>query len=246
MASHYLTESPGLNIARGLTRAKTLHKFGANFDLDANTPASVWCAGGLYPWATLDAGAASVTVESAASTDRSDSVGARTVQLEGLDADYNEVSEVITMNGVNQVASTTEFLRLHRAYVLTAGSQGTNMGAIFIRNGGTTVAHISAGFGQSLMAVYTVPAGYTAYMTTFDFAVQKAKDAQLLVKMREHGGVFRIQHIGEAYQSNYRYDFPLPVQIPAKTDIDFRVDQPETNNTRITANFDLILIPGSR
>ena len=46
-----------LAIAQGdVNYYSSVQKFGANFDVSSNSdPESVWSAGGLYPWAALDA-----------------------------------------------------------------------------------------------------------------------------------------------------------------------------------------------
>jgi hypothetical protein len=88
-----------------------------------------------------------------------------------------------------------------------------------------------------------VPAGYTAYMMAGDFSVQKAKDAQVLLMQRPFGKPnFRIAHMAEVYEGTYRYDFPIPLPLPEKTDFEVRADNVETNNTRVTSNFTMALI----
>jgi len=52
---------------------------------------------------------------------------------------------------------------------------------------------------------------------------------------------FRVAHIAEA-TGHYRYDFHAPLRVTEKTDIDIRIDQVSGNDTRVTANFDLVLI----
>jgi len=229
-----------LEIARGKVRgASFVHKFGANFDIDnSSEPESVWTGGGLYPWSAFDtAGVLVVT-----SDDTDDDVGqsgATEIIVEGLDDNYESVSETFAMDGTSNVTGTETFKRVFRAYV-SAGN--TNVGNITISRGGTVVAQIDADLGQTLMAIYTVPSGYTGYMLCGDFSVQKNKDAQVMMYVRPENGVFRIAHMSEVYESTYRYDFPIPLVIQEKSDIDIRADNVESNNTRVTSNFDLILI----
>jgi len=216
-----------------------VHKFGANFDIDNNSePESVWTGGGLYPWSAFDTAGVLVVV----SDDTDDDVGeagATEIVVEGLDEDYNLVTETFTMDGTDDVTGTKTFKRVFRAYV-TAGA--TNAGNITVSRGGTVVAQIDEGRGQTLMAVYTIPAGYTGYLLCGDFSVQKNKDAQVLMYVRPSDGVFRIAHMAEVYESTYRYDFPIPLPIQEKSDMDIRADHVVSNNTRVTCNFDILLV----
>ncbi len=224
-----------LDVARGaISNSKIVHKFGANFDIDQNTyPESVWTGGGLYPWASL----ASAQTIYCISTSASDTA---TLTVEGLDADYNEQTETVTLTGTTAVATTNTFIRVFRMTY----EDGANVGDITGRvtsGTGTIVAQIDAGYAQTLMAVYTVPAGHTGYLVALDATIDGTKTCQVLMYHRLSGKPFRIAHIAES-TGHYRYDFYAPLAVPEKTDIDIRIDQVSGNDARVTANFDLVLI----
>ena len=65
--------------------------------------------------------------------------GVHRVTIEGLDANYNLVTDTLITNGTSTRTSTVEFLRVFRAYVTEAGTTGTNEGTLTITKGGTTV-----------------------------------------------------------------------------------------------------------
>lgn len=230
----------GTDLASGrIKNASHIHKFGANFDIDTNSdPESVWTAGGLYPWDAFNtAGVLVVT-----SDDTDDDVGqsgATEIKVLGLDENYNATEETFTMDGTSNVTGSVTFKRVFRAFV-TAGD--TNVGNITVSRGGTVVAQIDADYGQTLMLVYTIPKGYTGFMLCLDASLNKAEDGNVRVHQRPFNGVFRIAHMAELFQNIYRYDFPIPLKFEEKTDIDFRIDDVESNNTRCTANFDMILV----
>jgi hypothetical protein len=48
--------------------------------------------------------------------------------------------------------------------------------------------------------------------------------------------------MAEVFESTYRYDFPIPLPLPEKTDLEVRADKVETNNTRVTSNFTMVLV----
>ena len=227
-----------LQVARGqITGHSVLHKFGANFDIDNNSaPETVWSAGGLYPWGAL-ATAQSLYVLS------DDVADTEEVEIQGLDASYNAITETVTLNGTTAVQTDVSFLRVYR---MLYDHGGTNEGTITARTvsgTGTVVAQIDEGFAQTLMAVYTVPAGYTAYIGNIDASVQKNKDAQVQLFVRAAPTQsFRIKHMAEVYESQYRYEFHYPLRVDEKGDIDVRTAEVESNNTRVTANFDVLLV----
>jgi len=223
-----------LDVARGaISNSKIVHKFGANFDIDqADDPESVWTGGGLYPWDSL----ATAQTLYCLSTSASDTT---TLTLEGLDANYNEISETVTLTGTSAVTTSTQFLRVFRMTY-----DANNVGDIEARvtsATGTVVAQIAAGYAQTLMSVYTVPAGFTAYLISLDATIDGTKTCQVLMYHRLSGKPFRIAHVAEA-DGHYRYDFAAPLTVPEKTDIDIRVNEVSGNDARVTANFDLVLI----
>ena len=224
-----------LDVARGsISNSKIVHKFGANFDIDQiTTPETVWTAGGLYPWSSL----ATAQTIYCISTSASDTA---VLTIEGLDANYNEQIETVTLTGTTAVATSNTFIRVFRMTY----EDGANVGTITARvtsGTGTVVAQIDIGYAQTLMSVYTVPAGYTAYMVTTDCTIDSRKDCQILMYHRLFGKPFRIAHVAEA-TGHYRYDFYAPLRVPEKTDIDIRIDNVSGNDSRVTANFDLVLI----
>ena len=98
------------------------------------------------------------------------------------------------------------------------------------------------------MSVYTVPAGYTGYLLKGTMSCQLSGDATGDMFVRYFGQTsFRVGHSFEVSGAGgpYTYEFGVPIQIPAKSDIDVRANV-RTNNARVTAAFDLILIEGNR
>lgn len=239
MYNFFSNDRPSSNvifdIARGaIPNSFSIHKFGANFDIDqADDPESVWTSGGLYPWGSLLT-AQTIYVISTSASDTG------TLTVEGLDSNYDQQTELVTLTGTSAVTLSNTFLRIFRMTY----SDVANIGTITARvtsGTGTVVAQIDEGYAQTLMSVYTVPAGFTAYMTTLDATIDGTKTCQVLMYQRLEGSPFRIAHIAEA-DGHYRYDFTAPLEIPEKTDIDMRVNEVSGNDARVTCNFDLVVI----
>lgn len=214
-----------------------VHKFGAVPAMSQNTTGTIWDVNDTtYPWSAW-ASATTVTVDRADAGDAN-----KIVFIQGLDANYNVVSDQVTLTNATGNASTKSFIRVFRAY-MTNGS-ATNVGAISIKAGATVVARITAGKGQTLMAVYTIPAGFTGYLLKGVATCQSGADATGDMFVRYFGQqAFRVGHSFEysGGGGEYMYDFPVPLQIPEKSDIDVR-SSVRSNNARLTAAFDIILV----
>lgn len=130
----------------------------------------VWEGAGLYPF---QSSATKLEILSASANDTAAGTGARTFMIAGLDANFNSISETITMNGVTPVQTANNYLRINGLNLLTAGSGGVNAGDVTLRvtGAGATQAIARAGYGYAKQAIYTVPAGYTLLVTDLFFAL---------------------------------------------------------------------------
>jgi hypothetical protein len=214
-----------LNVAEGIhPTIDTIFKFGRNADV-GTTEEVIWDGGGDYSF--LD-NAEYIDIVSDDSDDTDQGAGAWTLIMYGLDSDFNEISEVITLNGTTPVRSQNQYLRLFRAIILTGGTTtavgGTNQGAISFTSVVTSKlqAKISENEGQTLMAVYTVPAGKTAYITGGLFSVGQGKDCLFRGKFRncsEPNCPFSNKFSIELYENALQPEFKVPLKIPEKTDM---------------------------
>ena len=232
-----------LNVSRGKVRgAFHIIKFGENLDVDGSLE-TIWDGGGLYTYLTS---AGVLTVTSSDNDDSASGTGARTVTVEGLDANYNQVSETLTVGGGS---GSVEFFRVFRAFVATSGSSGTNEGTISIASGATTLAQIrsvgsptSTGLGQTFMAIYTVPAGYTGYIYQWDVSTAKSDGDIFLVK-RGHNdnGTWRSQDVMHTNQNSIERNYKFPLKIEEKEDIEVRALS-LANNMKCAATFCILLV----
>lgn len=230
----------GIAISSGrAVKYSSNHKFGAVPSLSINQTGSIWDIDDtLYPWSALD----SADVVNIERNDVADE--GHTVTVQGLDENYNFQQEVITISGTDTLG-TKRFKRVNRAFCTAGGA--TNTGNIDIEAGaagGTTVARITAGKGQTLMAVYTIPKDKTGYLMKGTMTCQDGADASGNMFVRYHEqDTFRIGHSFEVSGAGgqYMYEFAVPIEIPSMSDIDIRASV-RSNNARITAAFDLILV----
>ena len=231
---HYLHRDSYFSIAQGQVGGYSMvHVTGYNPDVDISDSETIWSAGGLYPWSVWDT-ARTISVVSTSALDQG------SVIISGLDANFLPITEEINCAGLTPTSGTLLFKRLFTS--IYKNGPTNNAGLITVKADGSTVGLIEIGVGQTLNGIYTVPAGYTAYMLSGDFSTHKNKDAQVRFFIRPFGQSFRIVHIGESYQNTYRYDFVAPVKLTEKTDIDIQATFAETNNTPVSTNFSMILV----
>jgi len=227
------------------------------FKYGFNTAAStsndtIWLQEGVYTWPT------SAAVLDITSTDINDdnstpSTGALTVVLEGLDANYAEITETVEMNGQTAALTTNSYLRLHRMYVGTAGSSLTNEGIIYASTGtqttgtpdvATTIrSTIGAGEGQTLQAFYTVPAGYTAYLYNVSAgSVDGTNATTITLRSRTEGGAFRTKEKFVVFKGTVDRSHDIPLVFTEKTDIEMLAAS-ATGTTDVAGSFDMVLLP---
>jgi len=174
--------------------------------------------------------------------------GAWTVQVTGLDATYAEVSETVDMAGAGGTNTNLSYLIIYRMIVLTAGTGGTNSGALLAvaADDGTTTCGVAAAMGQSQMCIYQVPAGYTAYMSGFSGSFNGGAASNVLLNLfaKPLGGVFNLKSslsLNTAGSSAGVRDFKIPLSFAAKTIIKV-TGTSDAPNSDTMAEFDLILV----
>lgn len=159
---------------------------GRNTDVDLAAAEDIWTGGAVYAPPTA---ARLHTLVSGSAADASDGTGARTITVIGLDSSFLVQSETVTLNGTTGVSTTKSYRRILSLRVATAGSGLANAGAITATaaTDSTVSARIEIGKNRSEMAIYTVPAGKTAYFMCWYGSINLslitgAVDLSLLVK----------------------------------------------------------------
>lgn len=205
-----------------------VHKFGAT-DGDV-TEGTVWdgnTGSTEYPYPADSV----VTVNSLTE-------GGELVRVIGLDADYNEQTEEIAIGATGSLV----FSRVFRAQMVSV----SNASDVTIEQSGVVAAKMLAGLAQTLMAVYTVPAGKTAYLLDLHLGSDKASTNtamtyRIFCREYQNGGVFRIiGNYNAAGGQSLDISYPVPLLIPEKADL--RVDVIAGQATQASATFDLILV----
>ena len=242
------TEPFELQVSRGqIPGHRNVTVFGFNPDVD-QTQVSVWPLASLIPF---PAAALRMTVSSTSANDRSDGTGARTVVVQGLDADYNEVTETVTLNGQTAVTMTASLLRVNYAYVATAGSGNSAAGDIYIGTGTVTAGVpatvydiIKLDYNATTTGSYTIPAGYTAYVSQGLFSAgQPSGSTQVQGRLLTRGinNIRMTAAITTINNGVANYVFEYPLAIPEKTTVEATAIA-SANNNSVSSMFIFVLV----
>jgi len=235
-----------LAVAKGdFTGYAKVSKFGRNPGVKSADYESIWDGTNLYPWPTA---AETLNVVSTDTDDSSSGTGARTVEIEGLNSSWAVITETVSMNGTTNVTTTNSFLRVYRARVVTAGSSGVNEGTITMTNttSSNVIAQISvdnSGFGQTLMAIYTIPAGKTGYLISINGSSSKDNEHSFRLLARDNTVSNAAWNTKEFLNARGGFNLYKKFAInkyTEKTDLDFQAIA--SASSAASGGFELILI----
>lgn len=154
-----------LQVARGqITGHSTVNIYGFQVSVTtANTP--VWEVAGAYAYP-----AAATTMHLVSTVNTGGDKTGTTILISGLDSTYTPISEALTLDGTTVVVTTKSYLRIQSIGVSSVTGGVSPTGTITLKDltNTTVYAQINPSTGRSQMAIYTVPAGYTFYLSRID------------------------------------------------------------------------------
>jgi hypothetical protein len=210
-----------LQVARGQVDGHTaINIFGFSTAVGSTALGPVWegltVSGGAYAYPSS---AAALVLVSDSASDTS----ALSIQIQGLDANYAPLTETIAMNGTTNVTTTNSFLRIN----LMTTTNGLNVGNITAKISSTTYAKINAGIGQTQMSIYTVPKGYTFYLSYVQADASIGFTSSNYMKYAEYNKDNVTGEINVLNQTTFvqSLNIPYTCSIPhtEKTDIQFQI-----------------------
>lgn len=165
------TRDYNLAIAEGLiTGTRSIYILGFDGDVD-DIREDVWPVGGVYTFPQVPQ---RMIIYSSSANDMVSGTGARTVEIDYLDSNYDSHSELIYLSGTAQVATqATDILRVNDFHVMSAGSNSAPVGNISLTSISTTgtYGYLEAGYNASRVAVYTVPRNMYFYIEEWAIGV---------------------------------------------------------------------------
>jgi len=227
-----------LQVARGqITWHQSITVFGFNSDVDTSIE-TVWPHGGIL---NSPATALQLSVSSDNAADAAAGTGARTVYLEGLDSNHNTISEIVTLNGLTAVTTTNSYLHINNCYVKTAGSGNSAAGTIYFGTGtvtsgvpATVYDVIQFDYNSRITGSYTVPAGYTAYVSQGLFSSGQVSGSNAVTGRLMTRGTNNIRLTVAVVTVNNGvadYAFEYPIVVPEKTTIEAQAVGSAANNS---------------
>lgn len=252
-----ITDEFLFNVAQGAVPGhQIVRRFGAAAAIDTNL--TVIASGKTWP---TPAALTSLEILSDDNTnDKAGGAGALTVEIVGIGAGWQEVTQIATLNGTAAVALSTQLFRIHSARVKTSGTYGSQSSpshnstiTIRVAGGGATWATItktgSFGLGKSLIGAYCVPAGKVAFVISDHISVESGKTASVYRFYREnaddvatpYAGTIRIDDVskvaaGESFHNN---SFAGPYYGPC--DIGYMANVP-TTSADVEVDFTILVI----
>lgn len=181
--------------------------------------------------------------------------GAQTVCIKGLDLNYDEIEEIISLNGLTPVTSVNSYLRIEHFFVILSGSNETNVGTITMdpTSSGSAFrqAVIDSDKGEDGSSCFTIPNNCVGFMSHVNVGVSSregtsgVKEAIVELQKRLVGESWRTLRLFST-RSNGTSTSPdlsltVPDAFPAKTDLRWIADA-DVNNTSVNVLFDMILI----
>lgn len=174
-----------------------------------------------------------MSIASSNVNDTSAGTGTQTLIVRGLDANYNQLDEEISMNGQTKVDTINMFIRVNDIFTVNAGSNGFNLGNIycsdntdtFINGIPQTRLYLVMGIGDNISktAIYTVPDGKT-WTSTFLYLQTTATESNPMeVKLyinniKRGGNTFSLRE--KFYvQGSTQIDMSGNTQFPEKGDM---------------------------
>ena len=213
-----------------------------NSSTDVST---IWNHGGIYTYPNV---AVQMTISSSSASDDYGVSGAQQVYIQGLDANWDEISETINLDGQNPVTTTKSYLRINSVNVV-AGA--LNIGNIYLGTGTVTdgvpaviYGEIVIGYGSVLQSMYSVPRGHTAYMLNGSIscgttAANKYVTAYLM--SRPLNQVLITRMITTLSSGHNLYSFDAPIRFEAKTDIQARC-QSSSGTDYVSSHYQFVIV----
>lgn len=237
-----IMDALGLEVARGkVIGVLPVEKFGINGDADTGAEEDIWEIGGDYTFSTT------ADIDSISSSNAGDTGN---VIVEGLDENWDFVQQTVVLTGQTTATLTTPLIRFFRAW----NDSATDLqGTVYIYINGATV---SAGVptvqteirgslnsdNQTLMTIYSVPAGHTLFIISYygDMLKQVASaGGEYDLRTREFGKVFRTRHhrgLINTGTSALPHRFEFPIKVNEKGDVKMTIST-TANDVRVSAGF---------
>ena len=147
------------------------------------------------------------------------------IKIEGLNENWKETVDEVTLDGTNPVTTNEKFIRVFRVYV----SDGDDLiGNVSVTETGETsplyayINNDNAVQNQSQMTLFTVPAGHVFIQNSVDVSTIAESKVNALMAIKNDNSPFRVQLNYNVKSGNVQYFENPPIKWDEKTDIEMR------------------------
>lgn len=234
--SDYLIE-----VARGnINNTRSIVIVARNEDV-GNTYEDIWDAGGIL---TLPTAAETWEIVSDDTNDTLLGTGLRTVIIQSLDANYEEQSQIVDMDGTTPVILDDTHLRPRIMIAVKAGFTEANIGNIILRasGGGATRGLMLPGNGISNSSHFTIPASHTGFALSINFWTPKDQDHNIRLVNKGSDPDDARFIVGEIDQYQQGTDLPVFAPIPMTEKRDFKFQAKSSNESSTISMIQEILL----
>lgn len=180
-----------------------------------NTEEFIWEPGGVQ---VLPSTAGVGSIVSTSADDAHGGVGAQTVVIEGLDAAWAQVNEIVTLSGTTPVSTVNEYLRINSVYCDDAGSAGVNVGVVDISIAGNLQSRVDARDGIAMSGSFTVPSGHFGLVESSSFCIGGDTECEINLNVITPGKCRKVILTLSAAQTCIVGE-PISIPIPEKSTI---------------------------
>jgi hypothetical protein len=221
-----------------------IHKFGSNPDVSNSVsriaPETVWDGSTQYVFPP-DSGTG-IQIKSSQTNDNQEFV------VQGLDENFLEQNWTGNLNGQTEVNISGTWSRVFRAFNNDTTYISGDINIHASGDDSTSYAQVLAGNEQTMMAIYTVPANFTGYLTEYHMSASNPGSASSIdytvqIKTREYGKIFRVQEVTSVGTThNVSQILPFPNFLSPKTDIIICAVDANGGGGTLNADFDIALV----
>lgn len=235
-----------LGLRQGVT---TWNKWGYNQDIDTAASETYWSTGGTFvPIVT----ARTLSIVSTSIADDDGSTGANSLIVYGVDANWNEQTVVVTLNGTTPVVTTETWMGINRMSIYLSGTGGGNAGVITATatTEATVQAEIPIGAGSTQTGFFFVPAGHTALvdwlyitMTKNSGGTQPTLVTKMWVTSAVSGSTYEVfrDYLNGDTENHTELRPSQPFVVGEKSLMEFQ-GSTNQNNTEVGVRFSMVVV----
>jgi len=163
--------------------------------------------------------AAATTIESSDNVaDVLAGTGLQKAEVFYLDANFEEQSEILDMNGTTPVSLSEDAIAVNSILARQVGSGGFNVGQIKVEIGGNPASFIRALENRSDGGVYTVPSGFSVIGNAPSYAASAGTEADAFVKFRNgETGIFFRRKLLSVFENSLIADLHPVIKLEEKS-----------------------------